>query len=139
MKEYLAPFFGNNFFQNLLSPYTVEENLLYVISLLLKNEIDKLSSENDLDKFLNNSRCGYLLNELRKKREVITYAKTVIFGLIEKLENNSYIALNLDIYYLENVMEKLVEEKSLTKTKIYSKIFYFPKILVENKNQKNLK
>ena len=64
MKEYLAPFFGNNFFQN----------LLYVISLLLKNEIDKLSSENDLDKFLNNSRCGYLLNELRKKREVITYA-----------------------------------------------------------------
>ena len=80
MKEYLAPFFGNNFFQNLLSPYTVEENLLYVISLLLKNEIDKLSSENDLDKFLNNSRCGYLLN-------------------------NSYIALNLDIYYLENVME----------------------------------
>ena len=75
--------------------------------------VDTLSSENDLDKFLNNSRCGYLLNELRKKREVITYAKTVIFGLIEKLENNSYIALNLDIYYLENVMEKLVEEKSL--------------------------
>ena len=63
---------------------------------------------------MNNSRCGYLLNELRKKREVITYAKTVIFGLIEKLENNSYIALNLDIYYLENFMEKLVEEKSLT-------------------------
>ena len=105
MKEYLAPFFGNNFFQNLLSPYTIEENLLYVISLLLKNEIDKLSSENDLDIFLNNSRCGYLLNELRKKREVITYAKMVVFGLIEKLENNSYIALNLDIYYLENVME----------------------------------
>ena len=139
MKEYLAPFFGNNFFQNLLSPYTVEENLLYVISLLLKNEIDKLSSENDLDIFLNNSRCGYLLNELRKKREVITYAKTVIFGLIEKLENNSYIALNLDIYYLENVMEKLVEEKSLTKDKDLLEDFLFSKNFSGEQKSKELK
>ena len=86
VKDFLAPFFCNNFFQNLLSPYTVEENLLYVISMLLKDEVDKLNSENDLDIFLNNSRCGYLLNELRQKSDVITYAKTVIFGLIEKLE-----------------------------------------------------
>ena len=93
MKEYLAPFFGNNFFQNLLSPYTVEENLLYVISLLLKNEIDKLSSENDLDKFLNNSRCGYLLNELRKKREVII----LVFFFQNKF-------INIYIYFYEIII-----------------------------------
>ena len=139
VKDFLAPFFCNNFFQNLLSPYTVEENLLYVISMLLKDEVDKLNSENDLDLFLNNSRCGYLLNELRQKSDVITYAKTVIFGLIEKLENNSYIALNLDIYYLENVIEKLVAEKSLTRDKYLLEDFLFSNNLSGEQKTKELK
>ena len=44
VKEVLAPLFCNNFYQNILSPYTVEENLLYIISFLLIDEIGKLNS-----------------------------------------------------------------------------------------------
>ena len=40
VKENLAHFFCNNFYQNILSPYTVEDNLLYVIALMFKDEIN---------------------------------------------------------------------------------------------------
>ena len=78
VERILAPLICNNFYQNIISPYTIEENLLYVITIVLKEEINDLNSENELDDFLNNSRCSYLLSELRKKNDVIIYAKTVI-------------------------------------------------------------
>ena len=116
VERILAPLICNNFYQNIISPYTIEENLLYVITIVLKEEINDLNSENELDDFLNNSRCSYLLSELRKKNDVITYAKTVIFNIIEKIENNnSYNILNLNMNYLEDVIDTLIKEKSLEK------------------------
>ena len=116
IKDFLAPLICNNFYQNIISPYTIEENLLYVITIVLKEEINDLNSENELDDFLNNSRCSYLLSELRKKNDVIIYAKTVIFNIIEKIENNnSYNILNLNMNYLEDVIDTLIKEKSLEK------------------------
>ena len=38
LKEYLAPFFVNNFYENILSSKFIEDNLIYVITLLLKDE-----------------------------------------------------------------------------------------------------
>ena len=114
VEKILAPLICNNFYQNIISPYTIEENLLYVITIVLKEEINDLNSENELDDFLNNSRCSYLLSELRKKNDVIIYAKTVIFNIIEKIENNnSYNILNLNMNYLEDVIDTLIKEKSL--------------------------
>lgn len=139
IKDNLASFFCNNFFQNILSPYSVEQNLLYVIALLLKDEINKLNSESDFDNFLKNTKCGYLLNELRKKSEIITYAKTVVFSLIEKLENNSYIILNLDIYYLENIIEILTQKKALSKDLEIIEDFLFLKDLSGEQKSKELK
>ena len=116
VERILAPLICNNFYQNIISPYTIEENLLYVITIVLKEEINDLNSENELDDFLNNSRCSYLLSELRKKNDVIIYAKTVIFNIIEKIENNnSYNILNLNMNYLEDVIDTLIKEKSLEK------------------------
>ena len=116
VERILAPLICNNFYQNIISPYTIEENLLYVITIVLKEEINDLNSENELDDFLNNSRCSYLLSELRKKNDVIIYAKTVIFNVIEKIENNnSYNILNLNMNYLEDVIDTLIKEKSLEK------------------------
>ena len=116
VERILAPLICNNFYQNIISPYTIEENLLYVIIIVLKEEINDLNSENELDDFLNNSRCSYLLSELRKKNDVIIYAKTVIFNIIEKIENNnSYNILNLNMNYLEDVIDTLIKEKSLEK------------------------
>ena len=116
VERILAPLICNNFYQNIISPYTIEENLLYVITIVLKEEINDINSENELDDFLNNSRCSYLLSELRKKNDVIIYAKTVIFNIIEKIENNnSYNILNLNMNYLEDVIDTLIKEKSLEK------------------------
>ena len=38
IKETLVSLFFN-FYQNILSPYTVEDNFLYIVSVLLKDEI----------------------------------------------------------------------------------------------------
>ena len=60
VKKILAPFICNNFYQNIISPYSIEENLLYVISLMLKEEINNLDSITQVNNFLKNTPCGYL-------------------------------------------------------------------------------
>ena len=52
VKNTLAPFICHNFYQNIISPYSVEENLLFVYTLMLKEEINKLNSVNQLNEFL---------------------------------------------------------------------------------------
>jgi len=62
--ESLAPLIVNNFYENILSPNYIEDSLLYVITLLLKEEINKLKNINDYSIFLNETPCSYLLQEL---------------------------------------------------------------------------
>ena len=53
VKEVLSPFFCHNFYQNILSPYTVEESLLSIICLMLKEEINHhLDSFEQMSNFL---------------------------------------------------------------------------------------
>ncbi len=111
VKENLAHFFCNNFYQNILSPYTVEDNLLYVIALMLKEEINKLNSINQLDDFLNNTSCGYLLSELREKSDIQSFSKSLIQSIILKIEiNYSDKKINLDIENLLNDLKKMENE-----------------------------
>ena len=67
IKNYLAPFIVNNFYENILSLNFIEENLIYVLTILLNNEINNLSSIKENVNFLNDSHCGYLLEQLRRK------------------------------------------------------------------------
>ena len=46
LKEQLAPFFANNFYENILSSYYIEDNLMYVLTLLIQAEINKLNNIN---------------------------------------------------------------------------------------------
>ena len=73
VKEHLAPLFANNFYENILSSYYIEDNLMYVLTLLIKSEINKLSNINQTTYFLNNTPCGYLLGELRRKSDIQAY------------------------------------------------------------------
>ena len=75
VKDILAPFICNNFYQNIISPYSIEENLLYVISLMLKEEINNLESISQVENFLKSTPCGYLLGELRNKSDIQTVQK----------------------------------------------------------------
>ena len=68
LREHLAPFFANNFYENILSSYFIEDNLMYVLTLLLEEEINNLNDVNQYENFLDNTPCGCLLKELRKKK-----------------------------------------------------------------------
>ena len=67
IKNSLAPLIANNFYENILSVNYIEENLLYVSCLLLKDEIQGLNSVNDIQKFLQETPCGCLLDQLINK------------------------------------------------------------------------
>jgi hypothetical protein len=122
VKEVLAPLFCNNFYQNILSPYTVEENLLYIISLLLIDEIGKLNSIDQVSNFLNQTPCGYLLSELKNKSDILTFSKTVIQKILEKIEVTcSEKKLNLNIWNLINEI-KSIENDLKKKNKNLSNI-----------------
>ena len=112
IKSDLGNFIVNNFFCNYLSGNYMENNLLYLITILLKDEIDQLVDINNSDNFLNNTHCGYLLEELRKMPDVQIYFKKIIFQTIEEMERNcSFREINF------NIFEILKELKNLKITK----------------------
>ena len=57
LKKQIAPFFINNFYENILSNYSIENNLIYVITLLIKEEINSLNNINQIEDFLKNTPC----------------------------------------------------------------------------------
>ena len=89
IQAYLAPLICNNFYENILSSNFIEEPLIYVIYILLDDEINKLKDVNDCGKFLNNTPCGYLLDELFYKKEVKEFFKIIFKDIIEILELSS--------------------------------------------------
>ena len=46
-KKYLAPLICNNFYENILSPNYIQDQLIYIIYLLLKNEIESFKDINE--------------------------------------------------------------------------------------------
>ena len=111
IKSNLAEFFVNNFYENILSSYYIEDNLLYVLTLLLKNEINNLNDCNDYDSFLNDkSVCKYLLSELRKKNDIKSFFKSIIYDVIEDLETkNSETIINFDLDKLKKDINLKIE------------------------------
>ena len=85
LKKYLAPLFIDNFYDNLFSKYSVENNLIYLLSLLLKSEIINCSN---CDSFLNDTPCSVLFEQLRKKSDIQNYFKKITEKVIINLENN---------------------------------------------------
>ena len=97
VKEYLAPFFSNNFYENILSSSYIEDNQMHLLTLLIDDEIQKLTNINQIDNFLEESQCGYLLGELRKKNDIQAFFKNIISESLENLENNhSSLKINLN-------------------------------------------
>ena len=107
IKEHLAIFFMNNFYENILSGNSIENNLMYVLTLLIKNEINKIENIEDCDKFLDkDSKVAYLLSEIRKKAEVKYYFKTFILNLISDLESMSSVYFSLNFNEMLNILKR---------------------------------
>ena len=67
-RKNLAPFFVNNFYENILSSVYIEDNLMYLISLLLMEEIKGIEKPEDYNKFLEETATGYVLEQSKKNR-----------------------------------------------------------------------
>ena len=95
MSEHLSYFFCHNFYENILSPNYIEYNLLYLITLMLKDEINNMPKKSlsdpikSLDIFLNNTPSGILLEQFQKKNDVQTFFETILLNIVENLERNS--------------------------------------------------
>ena len=51
IKDHLGAFFINNFYENILSSYYIEDKLMFLLTLLIKNEINKLARSISLKSF----------------------------------------------------------------------------------------
>ena len=98
IKETLSYLFMNNFYENILSNNNIENNLMYVLTLLIKDEINNLNNISDCDKFMGDySKVGYLMNELRKKNDIKIFFKNSILNLISEIESKSSISFSLQV------------------------------------------
>ena len=113
IKENLAPLITNNFYENILSSNYIEDNLLYVMTLLLQEEINNLKDENDYLYFLNESPCGFLMEELKEKKDIQTFFKMIIIKAVEKLESS---CSNKKLFFsLGQIQEELEKKENINK------------------------
>ena len=135
IKEHLASFIVNNFYENIILSNSIENNLLYVFSLMLKEEINNLENENGPELFLNdNSRCYYLFKELIKKDNIRQYFRKVLIKTIENIESfSSEKSFNLKIKNLQGIVEK-IKEKNLNES---NDIIGFKKLNKSVKEEEN--
>ena len=85
IKKNLAHFIVHNLYDNISSLSHKDEQLIYIITLLLKEEIKSLKNINN--SFFSDKRCGIILEELNKKKEVKSFFKIIILDIFKKLEN----------------------------------------------------
>ena len=82
----IAPFLTNNFYENILSFNYLQENFMYVLSLLCKEEISYLKSADNIAKFLQGTPCGFLLDQLINKIDIKSYFNRILKDIIENIE-----------------------------------------------------
>ena len=112
MKNNLAYFICNNFYENILNPNNLEDNLLFVICLLLKKEINNLRDVKDASQFLMESTCGFLLEQLKERKDIQLYFKNILLDIIQKTEEVfSSKVINFDIKKIEDEIKVLKQEK----------------------------
>ena len=86
---------------NLYSDIKNEDQIIYIITLLLKKEINNLNN--------NELRCRIILEEFYKKSEVKFYFKTIFFDIFKKLQN-TYSSNDLNLY-IDKIKEDVIENK----------------------------
>ena len=111
VEEHLAPLIVNNFYENIISSNYIEDNLMYVIALLLKKEINGLTNEEDSKNFLEETASGFVLEQLRTKNDIKYFFKNIITNVIKKMEvDYSGSDINLNVKQIQEKYQKTKEE-----------------------------
>ena len=112
LKNNLAHFCVHNLYGDISSLNHCDQQLIYIISLLLKNEIESLNNINS--PFLDNTCCGIILNELGQKKEVQFFFKNILMEIIKKLESTYS---SDDILLDQNEISERIQVLALKKEK----------------------
>ena len=121
----LSSFFINKFSENIYSSNILGDNIMYVIALLLKDEIEKMENE-ETDNFLNNSTAAIMIGELCNKIQIKSFCRNSIQNFVQELENNSKrLYFDLDkikqgIYYLYKNSNIKLEESTIFKANTFN-------------------
>ena len=115
-KNYLAPLICNNFYENILSSKYIQDPLIYVLYILLDNEINNIKDIKDIkhtDSFLNKSCCSYLLGQLIEKKDVKDFFKIILENILENLGSNRFCFDIEEISKKDNLNSKKTKNKKL--------------------------
>ena len=80
-----ANFFMDNFFDDILNINEVEDELLCLIWRALNKEFQTITSLNDYQYFLRNTKCAHLLNGILNKYEVKLFFHNMIEDIINEI------------------------------------------------------
>ena len=105
----LAPFIVHNLYDN-ISLNHKDDQLIYIMTLLLKDEINSI---NNLSKSpIHLLKCSIIFEEFSKKIEVKSFFKNIILDVIEKLENTySYLNITFDPNAINEIYEEFLKDK----------------------------
>ena len=121
VKTHLANFITNNFYENCLSSNGKEDQLLYIITLLLKVEVNNLQSKkgNAFEFLIDETNpCLYIFNELIHKKELQSYFKNIILEVTKKIE----MAFSRDkILFEPEEISKLLKKSSSDKKELINR------------------
>ena len=131
LKNNLAHFCVHNLYDDTSSSNHYDQQLIYIISLLLKNEVESL--KNIKSSFLDNTCCGIILNELSQKKEVQFFFKNILLEIIKKLESTYS---SDDILLDENEIRQYIQILSIKKEKKID-IGNINEIKIDNSNNPN--
>ena len=121
-KEFLAPLICNNFYENILSPNYIEDPLIYIIYLLLKNEINNIKDINKgIDSFLNETPCSYVLKQLIEKNDVKEFFKIILQDALEDLGTDKFMFSIDELSQWQKEIGKIVNKSIFDKNFLSSK------------------
>ena len=94
--EILVPFLCHFFYENFYMESTEQEEMLYIIYLLLEKEIDSLYMPS-VDTFLEQSFISNFLTEMGNRYEIKHYIDIILNALIMQIEERNIVYNSMDI------------------------------------------
>ena len=131
LKNNIIPLLVNNFYENIFSENVIENQLIYIIIMLIGKEINKLTDITEKKNFLDSGIINEFLKELIKKAEIQKYFKVIVEDVIKEVNlksnenylnnfNNDYIfdnKINLDVLNIEELITQKMNEIEMEREK----------------------
>ena len=112
----LSHFIVHNFYDNIFSSNKKEDQLIYITSLLLKNEIINLNNDNpsqSISEFLNDTPTEFIVKELIHKKDVQIFFKECLVKVLKKIESKYAARI---IFNPDDILKKLERTNQKMKT-----------------------